>query len=307
MATTWTDIKAKLARQIRSSNTDVLTQAYQDWNTGYHLFNDELARYYTQEQQFANLAQGQFIYQTPIDSVRVLAITSAVTTTYEPPLNEIKSEAEWRRLVSVKTISSSYVTDYRVLGSDKIAVFPTPSQNVPNGLRYIYQPQDHDLAFDDITSTGTGQTVTVANGSTTVTASGSVFSADQAGWWFQLTGVSDNSWYQIVSATATVLTLKSAFAGTSSSGLSFRVGQLSIIPQSYSDAPLHYALGMFFAATGNDARANIHLGNPETSPGLFYQMLERCRAAYSSTNESSLITDDSDRTINAWFLPYIQS
>lgn len=306
MAQTWSMTKAKLARQMRTSNADVLVQAYEDWNTGYHLFNDELARYYTQEQQFADLVAGQSIYQTPIDSVRVLEITAAVTSSYEPPLNEAKSEAQWRRLVSVKTISGNYITDYRVLGDDKIQLFPTPSQNVAGGLRYIYQPQDHDLAFDDVTSVTTGQTVTVANGSQTITATGNVFNADMASWWFQLTGVTDQTWYQITGATASTLTLKSAFAGTTGAGLAFRVGQLSIIPQSYVDAPLHYALGMFFAATGNDARAAIHLGDPETSPGLFYQMLERCRATYSSTNESSLITDD-DREFNAWFLPYTQS
>jgi hypothetical protein len=313
MANSWTMIKQKLGRQMRTANADALLQAYEDWNTGYHLFNDDLARYYTQEQQFCNLVDGQFIYQTPIDCVRVLSITAQVTPSYEPPLTEVKSEAAWRRLVSIKTINGSYLTDYRVMGSDKVAVYPTPSQSLQTGFRFIYQPQDHDLAFDDVSTNGYGpiaginQTVTVTNGSPTVTATGSPFTADMAGWWFQLTNVTDNTWYQIASATTSVLTLKSTFAGTSGSTLAFRVGQLSIIPQSYGDAPMHYALGMYFAAEGNDQRAAVHLGDPETSPGLFYQMLERCRAAYSSANESSIITDDSDRTINAWFIPYIQS
>lgn len=307
MAKTWSDISLKLTRQMRTANADQLAQAQDDWNTGYHLFNDDLARYYTQEQQFANLKKGQFIYQTPVDSVRVLAMTVQVSPTYEPPLTEVKSEAEWRRLTSIKTISSSYVENYRVLGDDKVALFPTPSQDVSNGIRFIYQPQDHDLSQIDVTSVTSAATVTVTSGSPTVTATGSAFTADMAGWWFQLTGVTDNTWYQVVSATATTLTLKSAFAGTTGSGLAFRVGQLSIIPQSYTDAPMHYALGMYFYGVGNQARGDLHLGKPENSPGLFYQMLERCRAAYSSANESSVITDDSDRMVNSWFIPYIQS
>lgn len=306
MALSWTDIKSKLARQSRTSNSDVATQLQQDWNTGYHLFNDALARYYTREQQFANLVLGQYVYQTPIDSVRILALSAVVTSSYEVPVNEVKSEQEWRRLTSVKIISSSYITDYMVQGSDKIAVFPTPSQNVTAGIRYIYQPQDHDLAFDDVTNVTSGQTVTVSNGSVTVTGTGTPFTADMAGWWFQLTGVTDNSWYQIATATTSVLTLKNPFAGNSGSTLAFRVGQLSIIPQSYADAPMHYALGMYFAAEGNDARAQVHLGT-EKEPGLYYSMLESCRAEYSSANEAALITDDSDRTVNAWFIPYIQS
>ncbi len=306
MATSWTQIKAKMQRQTRTSNADVLTQLQEDWNTGYHLFNDALARYYTRAQQFANLKQGQYIYQTPVDSVRILVLTAAVTTTFEPPVNEVKSEQEWRRLVSVKTVASSYITDYIVLGSDKIAVFPTPSQNVTNGIRYIYQPQDHDLTSDDVTSVSTGQTVTATAGSATVTATGSAFTADMAGWWFQLTGVTDNTWYEIVSATSTTLTLKSAFAGNTAAALAWRVGQLSIIPQAYSDAPMHYALGMYFAAEGNDVRAAVHLGTAER-PGLFWSMLNKCRSEYSSANEASVITDDADRTTNAWFIPYIQS
>lgn len=284
----------------------MLVQLCEDWNTGYHLFNDALARYYTRAQKFCNYSVGQSIYQTPIDCVRVLGLTAKVSQSYEPPVNMVRSEAEWRRLVSVRTIASNYITDFIPLGNDKIAVFPTPSQNFTGGFRFIYQPQDHDLAFDDVTNVTTGQTVTVTNGLTTITATGAAFNADMKGWWFQLTGVTDNTWYEIVSATNTILTLKSAFVGTSGSGLTWRVGQLSIIPQSYGDAPMHYALGLRFASEGNDARAAVHLGTEER-PGLFWSMLNKCRAEYSSANESSVITDDSDRSINAWFIPYISS
>lgn len=306
MPLTWTSIKTKMQRQARTSNSDVLTQLSEDWNTGYHLFNDKLARYYTREQQFTDLKAGQYIYQTPIDCVRLLGMTAAVTSTYEVPINEVKSELEWRRLVSIKTIASNYITDYIALGSDKYAVWPVPSQNVTKGLRLFYQPQDHDLALDDVTSTSTGFTVTVTNGSQTVTASGSAFNSNMAGWWFQLTGVTDNTWYQILSATNTTLTLKNPFAGVSGSALAFRCGQQSIIPQSYSDAPMHYALGMYFGAEGDEARAQLHLGT-EKRPGMFYSMLNDCKTEYSSANEASIITDETDQLTNAWFIPYVQS
>lgn len=305
MATSWTQVKSKLQRQAKTDNADTLIQLCEDWNTGYHLFNDALARYYTRAQKFCNYETGQYIYQTPIDCVRVLALTAKASTSFEPPVNEVKSEQEWRRLTSVQTISSNYITDYIPLGSDKVAVWPVPSQDFANGFRFIYQPQDHDLAFDDVTSANTGMTVTATNGLTTITATGSAFNSDMAGWWFQLIGVTDNTWYEIVSATGNTLTLKSAFVGNTSSGLSWRVGQLSIIPQAYGDAPMHYALGMYFGSQGSETRAAIHLGTEER-PGLFWSMLKKCRIEYSSANESSIITDDSDRTTNAWFIPYIQ-
>lgn len=298
---TFQDLYTKTQRLAQTSNATDLTQIKQDINTGYHMFNARLSRYFSRKQQFTNLIANQGTYQVPIDSVRVLVVTALVTPTYEVPLKEIRSEFEWRQITSYKTLASNWPTFYFAIGNDEIALWPVPSQSVTNGMRFVYQPQDHDLTLDDITSNSTGTTVTVTNGSPTVTNSGTPFNADLASLQLQITGITDTSWYEIVSSTTSVLTLKSAYVASSGSGKAWRIGQVSIIPQEYQDAPMHYALGNFFSAKGNEARSNYHLGSKD-KPGVFYQMIEDCLEDYSSSNESSVITED-DYFVNAWSVP----
>lgn len=302
MALTWTEMQEKAQILAKDNNAGTLAQLKQDMNTGYHMFNAKLSRYYTRKQQFTDLIAGQQLYQTPVDCVRVMGMTVIVTPNYSPVLKEIRSEFEWRQITSYP-MQSNWPTYYYMIGNDEFGLWPVPSQDVENGLRFYYQPQDYDLSIEDVTSTSTGYTVSVTNGSTTVTANGSAFNTQMVGLYFQVTGVTNLTWYEIVGATATTLTLKSAFVGTTGSGLSWRVGQLSIIPQEYADAPMHYALGNFFSAQGNEARANQHLGqDTDGRRGMFYSMIKDCLEEYSSSNTSSVITDE-PTGLNLWQVP----
>lgn len=295
----------KAQRLAKSANADVLTQLKQDINTGYHMFNAKLARYYSRKQQFTNLIAGQQLYQTPIDCVKVLGMTVQVTANYQPTVKQVRSEYDWRQIVSWQT-DSNWPAWYFMIGNDELSLWPIPSQDVSNGLRFYYQPQDHDLSIDDITSTsnssGSTVTVTVTNGSTLVTATGAIFTAQMKGLSFQVNGVTDLSWYEIVDVpTTSTLTLKSAYVGISGSGMSWTIGQTMIIPQEYQDAPMHYALGNFWSAQGNETRSQYHLGTKE-NPGMFYNLVSDCLESYSSSNESSVI-DESDMYLNPWTYP----
>lgn len=291
----------KTQRLAKTNNADVLTQLKQDINTGYHMFNAKLARYYSRKQQFTDLISGQQIYQTPIDCVKVLGMTVQVTANYQPTVKQVRSEYDWRQIVSWNT-NSNWPAWYFMIGNDELSLWPIPSQTVANGLRFYYQPQDHDLSLDDITSTSTSATVTVTKDSTLVTATSSVFTSQMVGLSFQLNGVTDLTWYEIVDVpTNSTLTLKSAFVGISDSGQAWTIGQTMIIPQEYQDAPMHYALGNFWSAQGNESRSQYHLGTKE-KPGMFYDMMNDCLESYSSSNESAVI-DESDMYLNPWTYP----
>lgn len=293
---TWQENYQKTQRLAKTANTDDLVQIKQDLNTGYHLFNAKLSRYFTRKQQFTDVIDGQSIYQTPVDSIRILGMTVATATgsSYQPPTKEIRSEFEWRQIKAPTNYSSSWITYYFVLGNDEIELWPVPSADVTNGIRFYYQPQDHDLTVDDVTSATTGFTAAVTNGSTTVTCSGAGFNTDMGSTWFQVTGQTDNTWYEVVDSTATTLTLKSAYVAATGSGLSWRVGQAWIIPQEYTDAPMHYALGNFFSAQGNEDRSKFHMDR-------YDKMVSDCMVAYSSSTEGNVITD-ADNYFNSWFL-----
>lgn len=294
MALTWSEMQLKAQRLAKDNNSDTLTQLQQDMNTGYHMFNAKLSRYYSRKQQFTSLIAGQQIYQTPIDSVRVMGMTAIVTPNYQPVIKEIRSEFEWRQITSYP-MESNWPTFYFMIGNDELALWPVPSADVENGLRFYYQPQDHDLSIDDVTSTSTSATVTVSNGSEVVTVSSGVFSPQMVGLWFQVTGVTDLSWYEIVAADSTTLTLKSAYVGLSGSGQDWRVGQLSIIPQEYAEAPMHWALSNYFSAQANETRSQQHMNT-------YKAMVEDCLEEYSSSNTSSVITGN-ETFMNIWQVP----
>lgn len=301
---TFTDWKNMFIAQSGAATSGALTQAVRNMNTGYHMFNAKFSRYYSRKQQFTNVKAGQSIYQTPIDSIRILGMTVKTapgSNNYSPPIKEIRSEYEWRIIKTTPKYSSSWISYYFVLGNDEIEVWPVPSSDIAKGIRFYYQPQDFDLSIDDILSTSLSpaQTCSINNGDVTVTSTGATFTNQLPGLNFQLNGVTNLTWYEIVDApTASTLTLKSAFVGNSGSGFNFRIGQLSIIPNEYQDVPVEYALGMFFSSKGNEARAQYHLGTPE-KPGRFYSMIDDAIQEYSSSTEGSVITDD-DNYINPW-------
>jgi hypothetical protein len=294
---TWEDQWKKTQRLARDNTDGTLTQLKQDMNTGYHLFNAKLARYYTRKQQFTDLIASQQIYQTPVDCVRVTGMTVLVSNTYQPPVKEIRNEYQWRQITSYSQ-TGNWPAWYFMIGNDELALWPIPAGTITNGLRFYYQPTDHDLSIDDVTSSAT---VTVTNGSATVTASSSVFSSSLIGLYFQVTGEIDDTGYEIVGATGTTLTLKSAYVAPSGAGKAWRIGQLSILPQQYTDAPMHYALGNYFSSQGNEERAQFHLGSEET-PGMFYKMQHDCEQEYSSSMSSNVISDE-DLYLNTWLVP----
>jgi hypothetical protein len=296
---TWTDLQNKAVRLSRDTTAGTLTQLQQDMNTGYHIFNAKLSRYFSRKQQFTDLVAGQQIYQTPVDCVRVIGMTAQTSTgsSYQPPIKEVRSEFEWRQINAPTNYSSSWISYYFMIGNDELALWPIPSADVTNGLRFYYQVQDHDLSVDDIVSSSLSpaQTVTMTNGSTLVTSTGSTFTSELVGLQFQVTGVTDLTWYEIVAVpTSSTLTLKSAFVGNSGSGLNFRIGQLPIIPGEYHDALVNYALYLFFSGKGNENRATQHLN-------LYNAAVEDAVQEYSSSTEGNVIFSDGSE-INAWFL-----
>lgn len=293
---TWSDLITKAVRLSRDTTSGTFEQLKQDMNTGYSMFNAKLARYFSRKQQFTDIIDGQQIYQTPIDCVRIIGMTVAVSNTYQTPVKEIRSEFEWRQITAYP-YSSNWPAYYFMIGNDEFALWPTPSQDVTNGLRFYYQVQDHDLSVEDIVSGNLSplQTCTMTNGSNLVMSTGSTFTSQLTGLQFQLTGVTDLTWYEIVDVpTSSTLTLKSAFVGNSGSGLNFRIGQLPIIPGEYHDSLVNYALYQFFAGKGNESRANQHLN-------LYTASVNDAIEQYSASTEGNVITDDGDY-INSWFI-----
>src|ERR1700743_389228 len=127
---TWTQMEAKFVRLSRDTTPGTLSQGQEDMNTAYHMFNAKFGRYFSRKQQFTDIKSGQSIYQTPVDSIRIIGMTVKTAPSddsYSPPIKEIRSEYEWRLIKTTPNYASSWITYYYVLGDDEIEVWPVPS------------------------------------------------------------------------------------------------------------------------------------------------------------------------------------
>lgn len=297
MAITFQESYTKFQTISGSTNSTDLTQAKQDINIGYQRFNAAVARYFTRKQAFTDLVANQQYYQTPVDSIRVANVTTTLAgSTLQFPIEQVRDEMDWRNM-NVFPYYSTYIKYYFVYGNDQIGLFPIPSSNVTAGLRYVYQPQDIFLSKDDY-STGTA---TVSNGGVIVTGSGTSWSQAQHGiMQFQVTDGSDGNWYEILAVnSSTSITLKTPYAGPSVSGVTYRLGQIMIVPGEYDDVPVDYALTRFWESRNNPQRAQYHRTN-------YDRMVNDAVEKYASSSISNVITDDDD-SLNLWFAPPIPS
>lgn len=290
---TFQDAYTKFQTISGSTNATDLTQAKQDINIGYKRFNAAIARYFTRKQAFTNIVASQQYYQTPIDSIRISNATyiqAGSNLTF--PLEQIRDEQQWRKL-NIFPYTSSYIRYYFVYGNDQIGLFPIPSTDVTNGLRYVYQPQDVDLTKDDYT-TGT---VTITNGSVTLTGSGTAWTqAAHGNMQFQVTDGSDGNWYEILAVNSTTsITLKTPYVGPSVSGTTYRLGQMFIFPGEYDDVPVDYALYRFWESRNNDVRSKYH-------NDMYKESVADAIQKYASSSLSNVITSEDD-VFNLWFAP----
>lgn len=288
---TFEDAYIKAQAISGDSGASALVQLKQDINIGYHRFNAAIARYFTRKQAFTDIVVGQQYYQTPIDSVRVMAVSTVLSNNYEFPVDQMRSEYQWRQQ-NIVPFTSTYAIYYFVVGNDQIGLWPIPSQTVSSGLRFIYQPQDVDMTQDDYT-TGT---ITVVNGSTAVTGVGTTWTTNMIGSQITATDNSDGQWYEIIDVpTTTSLTLKTAWIGPSGATKPYRIGQIFIFPPEYDDVPIDYALARYFESKNNVVRAKYHRDN-------FDEQVNRAVREYASSSTSNVITGEME-SINLWLVP----
>jgi len=114
----------------------------------------------------------------------------------------------------------------------QLGLFPIPA-TTGNTITMNYKVRLRDLSQPDYTA----GTVSVTNGSPTITGSGTTFIPDMVGRWIQITPPNgDGQWYQIMTYnSATSLTLDNNYTGITGSGLSFTIGEMPLLSEDYQD------------------------------------------------------------------------
>lgn len=280
--------KAQTIAGDESDATLVLLKS--DINFGAHRFNSALNRYFTRRAKSTDIVEGQQYYQLPPDCIRVIKVRARQTSSSNRyPVRQIRNEMDWDALNTTNQ-TGNWATYFFQRGSDEIGLFPTPSDDITNGLEISYETRDRNLSQSDY-STGT---VAITNGSVVVTGTSTVFTQSMVG---RVLRIGDDGYtYKISGYTSpTSITLEEPYIGLSDSGKNYKIGESFIFPEEYHDAPVDYALSRFFEMRNNAERAAYHLKR-------FEMALNDAKERYASSS-SSLVITEAVEGYNYWLIP----
>lgn len=275
-----------IQRIINNSAADNLT-----W--GIEMVNDYtrrlVSKYYLNEKSYTTTTTaGTQFYNLPPQVKELINVTVSIGGVLWQP-KQCPTRQMWDSL-NVISFQQDYPS-YFFVYNGQVGLYPKPASS-SNTITMNYKTRIVDLSMADVTDTSSSKTMSVTNGSTTITASGAVFLSWMAGQWVRFPFPSgDNQWYQIDSITSTtVAVLKNNYTGATASGLSFTIGQVSILPEDYQDIPLYMMGYTYYTTRFPDAdRAKLY-------QGLWNDGEARLNAEFGQKT-SSVVLEDTDQGI----------
>ncbi len=223
---------------------------------------------------------GLQFYPLPPNYSKLKTITITIGNLKWTP-SEVQSRIEWDKLNVFPYYADIPDKFFIFPGGDhngQIGIWPIPS-TTGNIITFAYKFRVPDLSIADYT-TGT---VSVSNGSTVFTGSGTVWTPttnpQNESRWVQVSETKgDNLWYQVASVdTATGITLYGQYNGITVSGGSYTLGQMPLIAEDFHDMLLWKVLAYYFTSkVDNKAKREEYQG--------YYDAKLKLLAEYSGTN-----------------------
>lgn len=179
---------------------------------------------------------------------------TAGSKTYD--LVEEESQDMWTERLQTNrtsTIPEVYFLRPRFgVGGTELLLDPIPS-DTNTIITVNYAANARDLSVDSYT-TGT---VVATNGSTTVTGTGTAFTAAMTGRYFQVNDTAgntgDGNWYRITGVTSsTVLTIENKYDGTTTSGKAFVIAEIFALPEEMHILPVYYTMAHYYLGYRQD-------------------------------------------------------
>lgn len=211
----------------------------------------------TRQRNLSTVASQQF-YTFPYDCDLPQEIAVILSTKRYVP-RKAPSQAFWDQLNF--TAYTSDIPQWWFPLAGQIGLWPKPASS-SNTIVVTQKTRVIDLAAADYT-TGTITTIATAGIVTTVTGSGTAWSAAMVGRWIRITpgdaaNLGDGLWYEIASVpSATTLTLVRTYGGTAitAGSASYTIGQMPLLPENFHDLPWIYAAGNYWMKE-SDRRAS---------------------------------------------------
>lgn len=227
----------------------IMRTIIENMNTADKMFENAARRSWTRREKIAKLKKGQQYYQIASDMLRVATVQCRISTgsSITNPLTEVQSEYEWNKLNSFP-FSTSWPTHFFIRGNDEIGIYPTPSEEIEDGLIVAYEPRVRDMGIDDFNFTAD----VVQNSPAIINPSDGLAGGFQPymteNFWLKSTDGQDGNWYKLQKViNETQAQLDNNYLGPSGTGVSFLMGQVPPYPEEYHMAPVYYAAFQFFA------------------------------------------------------------
>ena len=232
----------------------------------------------------------QTTIKLPVDFRKLETFNITSNDVKYTPIREVADPVTWDRLNRQGSNITSTYPVYYIIRDGKIEVYPAIADS---GLTITieYLAQAKDMTADDYT---TGTIDAVANGSTTVTGSGTSWTSAMAGRYLQIT--SDGYWYKIASVTnSTTLELDIPYEGTtltSPAGEAYRIGECPLIPEAYQSLLWYKPVSVYYQMKGDERRARYYSSGEMRAPGLYESVLRDMIRELGSQTTQNVQTDD---------------
>lgn len=184
--------------------------------------------------------------------IRMHSVTATIGSQVHTLVEEESQERFNERLYLNRNSSRPEVYFLRPrfgVGGTELLLDPIPS-TTSTTITTNYAANARDLSVDSYI-TGT---IAMVNGSTTITGSGTTFTAAMVGRYFQVNDITgDGNWYRITGFTSTtVLTIENKYDGTSVSGKGFVIAEIFALPEEMHMLPIYYAMWHYYLGYRQD-------------------------------------------------------
>lgn len=154
------------------------------------------------------------------------------------PLKEVTSLDMWNDLIQYDRTSN--IVEHYIIRNESGQLYvefdPIPNTDVDDGIEFVYEGYHEPLKWPAVYDTGT---ITVTQGSATVTGSGTTFTSAMVGRFIKV----DKWWYEIKAVDSTTeLRLVNYYQEASGSGQAYEIAELLRLPPEFSYTPLYGAL-----------------------------------------------------------------
>lgn len=218
-------------------------------------------------------------YPLPERFVRLIELYTTIGT-QRYYADAIYNAADWGAYQRQTSVSGDQLTKVFVRpGLHTFEIYPKAA-TASLVMTMIYESFTKDLTAADYS---TGTITTLANGGTSVTASGSTFTPAMVGRWLK---TDDGNWYKISGYTsATVITLQMPYQGTSiAAGTStFIISEFTRLPEGTHELPVYYALWHYFQGVKRDVNMAAYYKN------MWEEGIKWSKAQFGSRYSSAVI------------------